>query len=396
MRKPIFLILIFSVFYLTGSSLLFGQNKSLLDEANDFYANKKYAEAAEIYRKLLGEISDADEKAKITYNLGMTFRLLKQSVEAKDQFQKILAINVSNREIKQGILGTFENYHHNAQLEIAKIQYETGDYESALKSFRDAFKKYPFKSGCGTCIRDQNYKITLYEAATLEQLNRNKEAFDAYFKIGHPRLIEIYAANKSLDKFIEFTAQKNEPTIKEYEKKYSYTREKIEYFLPTKNYKDFFKAYENSKSANAAALMNELRKLAASPQDTYIKDWTAKMLAANPRVAVPLVSAELKNLKTYPYIFYRTLGFAATPEAIAVLKSYAEKSTGWYEAESIVASLMLAGESGKNALKELEAKPLSENMKLAVAKYKNGEITAKNYLEMNFAPLDKTELPDEF
>ena len=396
MRKTPYLFLVFSVFYLTGISCLFAQNKSPLDEANDFYANKKYGEAAEIYRKLLGEISDADEKAKITYNLGMTYRQLKQFGAASEQFQKTLAINTSNRGIKQGILNTYENYHHNAQLEIAKIQYETGDFESALKSFRDAGKKYPFKSDCGTCIRDENYKITLFEAATLEQLKRNKEAFDAYFKIGHPRLVEIFAANKNLERFVEITAKKNEPVINEYEKKYSYTREKIDEFLPTKNYKYFFKAYEYSKNGNAAALMNELRKLATSPQDNYIKDWTAKMLAENPRLAVPLVSAELKTLKTYPYIFYRTLGFAATPEAIAILKSYAEKSTGWYDAESIAASLMLAGEAGENALKELEDKKLSENMKLAVQKYKNGELAAKNYLEMNFASLQKDELPADF
>lgn len=396
MRKPLFLIFIFSVFYLNGNSFLFGQDKSPLEVANSFYAERKYTEAIEIYRKLLGETSDADEKAKITYNLGMSYRLLKQPGEAKNEFQKILDINVSNSAIKQGILDTYANYHHNAQLEIAKIQYETGDFTSALISFKNASKKYPFKSGCGTCIRDENYKITLYEAATLEQLNRTKEAFDAYFKIGHPRLIEIYGENKNVDKFIEIIAKKNEPTIREYEKNYSYTREKIEYFLPTKNYKDFFKAYEYSKNDQNAALMNELRKLATSSQDSYLKDWTAKMFAANPRVAVPLVAAELKNLKTYPYIFYRTLGFAATPEAIAVLKTYAEKSIGWYDAESIIASFILAGEAGKAAIKELEAKPLSENMKLAVQKYKNGELLAKNYLEMSFAPLQKSELPVEF
>lgn len=396
MRKPLFPIFIFSIFYLSAAFFSFGQNPNSIEEANKFYAERKYTEAAEIYRKLLGETSDADAKAQIAYNLGMSYRLSNRLGEAENEFQKILAINVSNSAIKQGILDTYANFHHNAQLEIAKIQYETGDFESALKSFGNASKKYPFKSGCGNCIRDENYKITLYEAATLEQLNRNKEAFDAYFKIGHPRLIEIYAENKNLDKFIEITAKKNEPTIREYEKKYSYTREKIEYFLPTKNYKDFFKAYEYSKNDQNAALMDELRKLAASPQDNYLKDWTAKMLAANPRVAVPLVAAELKNLKTYPYIFYRTLGFAATPEAIATLKIYAEKSIGWYDSESIVASFIIAGEAGKAAIKELEAKPLSENMKLAIQKYRDGELPAKNYLEMNFAALQKSELPVEF
>lgn len=396
MRKLLFSIFIFSAFYLSASSFSFGQNANSIEEANKFYAERKYAEAIEIYRKLLGETSDADEQAQITYNLGMSYRLLKKTGEAEKEFQKILAINVSNRPIKQGILNTYANYHHNAQLEIAKIQYENGSFESALTSFRNAGKKYPFKSDCGNCIRDENYKTTLYEAATLERLDRNKEAFDAYFRIGHPRLIEIYGENKSFDRLIEITAKKNEPIFREYEKKYSYTREKIEYFLPTKNYKDFFKAYEYAKTDNSAALMTELRKLAASPQDNYLKDWTAKMLASNPRVAAALIAAELKNLKTYPYIFYRTLGFAATPEAIAILKAYAEKSPGWYESESIVASFALAGEAGKLAIKELEAKPLSEDMKLAIRKYKNGELAAKNYLEMNFAPIQKSELPFEF
>lgn len=395
MRKQLFLIFIFSVFFLCGALFLFAQDKDLLAEANKFYAEKKYTEAAEIYRKLLGETSDADEKAKITYNLGMSFRLMNQFGEAKSEFQKVLAINVSNRAIKQGRLNTYENYHHNAQFEIAKIQYETSDFESALKSFRDAGKKYPFKSDCGTCIRDENYKMTLFEAATLERLNRNKEAFDAYFKIAHPRLIEIYAANKNLDKFIEITARKNEPFFREYEKR-SYTRDKIESFLPTKNYNDFFKFYEYSKNGNSAALMDELRKLAASPQDNYLKDWTAKMLAANPETAVSLVAAEFKNLKTYPYVFYRTLGFAATPEAIEILKTRAEKANGWFDAESIVASFILAGENGKTAIKELEAKTLNQNIKLAIQKYKNGELAAKNYLETDFAPLQKSELPFEF
>lgn len=395
MRRTLFLIFIFCIFYSGAASISSAQNKNPLDEANNFYAEKNYAEAIEIYRKLLGETSDADEKAKITYNLGMSFRLMNQFGEAQNQFQKVLAINVSNRAIKQGILNTYENYHHNAQFEIAKIQYETRDFESALKSFRDAGKKYPFKSECGSCIRDENYKITLFEAATLERLNRNKEAFDAYFKIAHPRLIEIYAVNKNLDKLVEITAKKNEPFIKEYEKK-SYTRERIEYFLPTKNYTDFFKFYEYSKNGNSAALLDELRKFAASPQDNYLKDWTAKMLAANPETAVSLVAAEFKNLKTYPYVFYRTLGFAATPEAIAILKTRAEKSNGWFDAESIVASFILAGEAGKAAIKELEAKTLNQNIKLAIQKYENGELAAKNYLEMDFAPLQKSELPLEF
>ena len=166
--------------------------------------------------------------------------------------------------------------------------------------------------------------------------------------------------------------------------------------MPTRTYTDFFKFYELGKSENTAALMSELRKLATSPQDNYLKDWTAQMFAKNPSVSVPMIAAELKNLKTYPYIFYRTLGFAATPEAIEILKNQSAKINGWFDAESIVASLTLAGDAGKNALSELENQRLPENMKLAIQKYKSGELNAKNYEEVKFAPLSKSELPDNF
>lgn len=396
MQKPILLFFIFFILYLSGISVIFGQDKSLLDEANSLYAAQKYTEAADIYRKLLGEVSDSDDKAKITYNLGMTYRQMDQNKEAESEFQKVLTINVTNRPIKQGILNTYENYHHNAQLEIAKIQYDTGDYESALKSFRNAGSKFPFKSDCSSCIRDENYKITLFEAATLEQLNRNKEAFNAYFSIAHPRLLEIYAANNQLEKFIEITNKKNEITINEYMRRYSYTRPQATYSLRTRIYNDYFNAYELAKTKNSTVLFAELKKLATSPQDTYLKDWTAKMLAQNPNEAVSLVTEELKKPTTYPYVFYRTLGFAATPEAIEVLKTQAQRANGWYDAESIVASLMFAGKAGEMALTELETKPISEKMKLAIQKYKTGEIIAKNYIELKYAPLKKAELPGEF
>ena len=226
MKKTVILFSIIFTFAFSAVINCPAQSKSSLEQANSLYAAQKYTEASEIYKNLLGEITEPDEKAKVTYNLAMSFRQLKKFDEASANFQKTLAINVSNRPIKQGILSTYENYHHNAQLELAKIQFETGDYENALKSFRDAAKKYPFKSDCGTCIRDENYKTTLFEAATLEYSNRNGEAFNAYFKIGHPRLFEIYAANGQTEKLAEIIKKKNAPVIEEYKNKYFLQRRK--------------------------------------------------------------------------------------------------------------------------------------------------------------------------
>ncbi|CAN5794745.1 hypothetical protein BH20ACI4_BH20ACI4_10940 [soil metagenome] len=396
MKKFVILFLLVFAFICAGNIFLFGQNKDLLSEANSLYASKNYSEAVDIYKRLLDNASTPNEKANVKYNLGMAYVQLGKFAEAENEFRSVLSMNVDNRELLGKDPRFFLNYHYNSQLEIGKMQFEKGDFNPALESFRNTRTKYPFLSNCGICIRDENVKLSIYEAATLEYLNRNKEAFNIYYKIAHPRLIEIYAANGQMEKLVKLIEKKDEPVIAEWMKKYSYSREKASGFLRSRNYKDFFNAYEQSKTENAATLMNDLRELAKTAQDSYLKDWTARMLAKNPRVAVPLISNELKNLQTYPYIFYRTLGFAATPEAIEILKLRAKNANGWYEAESIAASLMLAGEAGAAALLELEEKPLSANMKLAIQKYKNGELTAKNYLEVKFAPLKKTELPDEF
>jgi tetratricopeptide (TPR) repeat protein len=374
MRRTV--ILIFLSLVLTASLRVSGQDKTF-DEANELYAAQKYAEAEAVYRRLLGSASETSFKAKIVYNLGMTYVQLKRFEDAETQFRTLLSMKVDNREASGNITRPFRNYHYNAQMEIAKIQYENGDFAGALESFRNARTKYPFQSFCGNCISEENHKVTLYEAATLEHLGRSKEAFELYFRIGHPRLVEIYAANDRLEQLTEIVKKKNKPQTDE-------------------AFKAFFMAYELGKAGEAAALLNELRELAKTRQDSYLKDWTARMLARNAQTAVPLIEAELKNPKTYPYVFYRTLGFAATPEAMEILKARAEKAAGWYDAEAIAASFLLAGEAGANAVKQLEKRPLGKNMKLALEKMKSGELTAKNYIELEFAPLKTADLPSEF
>ena len=396
MKKSVILLLLVFAFISAGNSFLFAQNKDLLGEANSLYASKKYSEAVDIYKKLLVEATAPNEKANVKYNLGMAYVQLEKFTEAESEFRSVLAMDVDNRELLGKDPRFFRNYHYNSQMEIGKMQFEKEDFNSALESFRNTRSKYPFLSNCGICVRDENVKLSIYEAATLEYLDRSKEAFGIYYKIAHPRLIEIYAENGQMEKLIKLIEKKEEPVIAEWMRKYSYTREKASRFLPSENYKEFFNAYEQSKAENVTALFDSLRELSKTAQDSFLKDWTARMLAGNSRLAVPLVAAELKNLKTYPYAFYRTLGFAATPEAIEILKLRAQSANGWYDAESIAASLMLAGEAGAAAFKELEAKPLSANMKLAVQKYKSGELIAKNYLEIKFAPLKKAELPSEF
>lgn len=393
MRKSVYSFLVIFTFIFVGVFSTFGQNKDILEEANQLYAAKQYGQAVSAYQKLLGEVPDAPTKAKIIFNLGMTYQQLKQYDKAIETFNRIFTMEVNDLEAGGNIMQAYRNYRPSAQWEIGNSLFAKGDYEGALAAYRATREKYPFRSWCGTCQQGFEYKYDLYEAVLLEHLGKYKDAVSGYLKISHPRLIEIYAANDQLADLKELIRVKDEPTIAERMRKYAWTREKAGEGLSTRVLSEYFRVYELGKEGNVSALMNLARQYAKNRNDSYIGDWIAKTLAKHPKLSVPFVSAELKNLQTYPHLFYRTLGFTGTPEAVAVLKAQAEKAISWYDAVAIVTALGLAGESGEAVLSELEQKSLSENMKLALQKYKNGELPAKLYEELKFPVSPKTKLP---
>lgn len=393
MRKSIYSFLVIFTFIFTGAFSGFGQNQDILEQANQLYAAKQYAQAVSAYQKLLTEVSDAPTKAKVIFNLGKTYQQLRQYDKAIETFQQIFAMDVNDREPGGNIMQAYRNYRSHAQWEIGNSLFAKGDYEGALAAYRTTREKHPFRSWCGTCQQSFEYKYDLYEAVSLEHLGKYNEAVSGYLKISHPRLIEIYAANDQLADLKVLIEAKDEPVIAERMKKYAWTREKAGEGLSTQILSQYFKIYELGKAGNATALMNLTRQNAKNGNESYIGDWIAKTLAKHPRLSVALVSAELRNLQTYPYLFYRTLGFTGTPEALAQLKALAERAINWNDAVAIVKALSLAGEHGESVLRELEQKSLSENMKLALQKYKNGELDSKTFEDLKFPPIPKTKLP---
>ena len=393
MRKSVYLSLAISTIIFVSVFSTFGQNKDILEEANQLYAAKQYTQAGAAYQKLLGEVSDAPTKAKIIFNLGMTYQQLGQYDKAIETFQQIFTMDVNDREPGGNIMQAYRNYRPSAQWEIGNSLFAKGDYEGALAAYRTTREKYPFRSWCGTCQQSIEYKYDLYEAVSLEHLGKYKEAVSGFLKISHPRLLEIYAANDQLADLKDLIEAKDEPVIAERMNKYAWTREKASEGLSTQVFSQYFKIYELGKSGDVTALMNLARQYSKHSNDSYLGDWTAKTMAKHPRLAVALISAELRNLRTYPHLFYRILGFTGTPEAVVVLKAQAEKVINWYDAAAVVTALGLAGEPGASVLRELEGKSLSENMKLALQKYKNGELAPKTYESLKFPPIPKTKLP---
>lgn len=152
MRKVTKLFLMF-LFLCAGHNISFGQAKDVLAEANQLYVNKQYEQALAAYQKMLGENSDAATRAKIIYNVGLTYQKLKQYDRAVETFKQIFALEVNDREPGGSIMQLYRNYRPGAQWEIGNALFAKGDYEGALAAYRATREKHPFRSGCGTCLR---------------------------------------------------------------------------------------------------------------------------------------------------------------------------------------------------------------------------------------------------
>lgn len=385
----IFLVLAF----LNAAS--FGQTKDTFEAANQFYANRQYAQALSAYQKLLDETSDQPTKAKLVFNIGLTYQKLKKYDKAVETFKQIFAMEADDREAGGNIMQTYRNYRPNAQWEIGNSLFAKGDYEGALAAYRGSKEKHPFVSGCGTCRASQQYKYVLYEAVCLEYLGRYDEAVALYLQVDDPRLAEIYEANGQLEDLKTIIAKKDEPKIVELQKKYAWTREYIAGNLPSKQLSESVKIYELEKANDITALINLARQFSKSGGNGR-QEVVAKMLARHPQQTVSFISSILKRDGYLPEYFYQILGLTKTAEAVAILKTLAEKSYNWHDSVALIESLSLAVELGENALKELETKQLSENMRLALRRYKDGELIDDVNKKIKFPSVPQRKLPVEF
>lgn len=373
----------------------FGQIKDSFETGNQLFAGKQYVQALSVYQKLLDETSDAATKAKLVFNIELTYQKLKKYDKAVETFNQIFEMEVSDQEAGGNIMQTYRNYRPSAQWEIGNSLFAKADYEGALAAYRATREKYPFKSWCGTCQASIAHKYVLYEAICLEYLKRYDEAVALYLKIDDSRLAEIYEANGQLEDLKTIIAKKDEPQIVELQKKYAWTREYIAGNLHSKQLSETIKIYELEKANNITALMNLAQQF--SKGGGYGKhEVVAKMLARHPQQTVSFISSILKRDGYLPEYFYQILGLTKTTESVAILKNLAEKSYNWRDSVALVENLSLAGELGENALKELEAKQLSENMRLALQRHKDGELIDDVNKKIKFPSIPQRKLPVEF
>lgn len=362
------------------------QTADPLEEANRLYREGKFTQAATAYQTLLDKFSDAPTRAKIIFNLGKTYQQLKQYDKAIETFKSIFETKADDYESAEKLITANRDYRSHIPWEIGSSLFGKGDYSGALNAFRMTHEKYPFPCFCGTCLLNREYEYALYEAISLEYLNRYDEAVNLYWKIYEPRLAELYYAAGQLDDLKAIVAKKDEAYFAYTREKYGLTREKAVNNSPMKNLKDAIAVYDMEKAGD----WNGLTKLAirfASARGNGRRNTAVEALARYPKEIFPFIKQKLDKLnapvritkleqlkeldeREYIGIYYEILAALKTDESIAFLKETALKERN-YDGFAIVRALDSAGEKGATALRELE--PLAkENLKTAIGLQKTG------------------------
>jgi len=375
--------IIFVVIFL-HCAVLFGQTADVLEQINQLYSTKQYAQAAAAYQNLLAKTTDAPTKAKILFNLGLTYQQLKQYDKAIENFRQIFEMKVDDREAGGNIMQAYRNYRPNAQWEIGNSFFAKGDYENALLAYRTTREKYPFRSWCGTCQGSFESRYVLYEAICLEYLGRYDEAVKLYLTIYEPRLAEIFYQAGQIEDLKAIIAKRDEVYIADGMRKYAWTREKASEGLPSHYLNDAIKIYDLEKSENWVGLIKSAVRFAPLRRNGR-RNAAAEILARHPQKVLPLIKNDLNNPtdRTRIFLYYEVLGLTGTNESIAILKELAAKELNWWHVAELVKALGAAGDKGERALKELEPNA-KDNLKLAIERNKTGELDAESVNEIKF------------
>lgn len=375
MRQTVKLFLVSLFLTFSFSAFASAQEKDILAEANQLFTERKYAEAEQAYQNLLRQKIDEPTRAKIIFNLGLTYKQLKQYDKAVETFNRIFVMAVDDREAGGSIMQAYRNYRPSAQWEIGKIRFAKGDYEGAYTAFRTTEEKYPFQSWCGTCLAGYMHDYAMYQGISLEYLGRHREAVNVYWRIYDPRIAELYYGAGQLDDLKAILDKNEEAIISEGMRKYAWTRAKASEYLPTHALRQALEIYDLEKAGDWSGLLK------AAVQPTQFRrggrgNAAVEILARHPKEVLPLIKQgmSLANSRTTPFnLYYEILGLAATDETVGYLKDLAAREQNWWQVAAMVKALSLAGEKGESAIRELEPNAAG-NLKLAIERHKKGEL----------------------
>ena len=362
--------LIAIVIVLGCNFVVFSQTVDPLTEGNKFFEARNYQAAADVYRRIVRTDLDVPTKAKAWFNLGITYQKLGRYDDAINSFTQIFSMNVNDREPGGHIMEPYRNYRSRAQWEVGRSLFAKGDYKGALEAYQTTRLKYPLETWCNIARDAAQHRYALHEGLIYEHLGLYNEAVRAYLRAYVPRVAELYEAVGQVDDLQRFLDRKDEDsynsTTELARKKFS--KEEMKKYHPTRTLRSMLKIYALAHTSDWPALIQLLPKRAGG--GGFNQDLLVRVLARDTEATVPLLKQELTKDEIYPEVIYKALGIAATPDAIATLKSIAAKEESIMTFQ-LVYALSLAGEPGEKALAELD-KVAKHNLRIAIDQYRSG------------------------
>ena len=209
---PIIIVLLFVFSFSVG----YAQRQSINDQAerikalnamqdaNDHYYQKRYAEAIKAYQELLKTTLSQTQKDSMRLMLGQSYAKLGEDAEARKILKEVIDENPDGSYASQAVHQLSNLYSQRYQYKeaiimckqilkqhpdtttaavaaylIAYYEYVEGDFESAMKSYKHFLDKYPNSiyrsSAISSLVRlyTQNKRFSDAEKLVKERLNRN-------------------------------------------------------------------------------------------------------------------------------------------------------------------------------------------------------------------------------
>src|SRR5688572_10275525 len=344
-RSSVAILIILSAAVITYSQ----QAKDPFEETNQLHNNRQYSQAVEAYEKLLAETADIPTRAKIIFNLGMTYRMLKDYDRSIESFKEVLAMDVDDREPGGHIMELRRNYRPRSQREIGNTLFAKGDYAEALSAFRTARTKYPMHTGCGTCQGSIERRNNIIEGIMLEALGRYSKAVVFYLKADEPHLAELYFKAGQLEDLREIV----ERNIAELMRKHSWQRYYAIQNSPYGNLIASINAYDLEKAGNWQELI-KLAHVYARDREFGRSNIPATLLARHADKVWPLLKNEMSKFTLVGQngMIYEILARSGKEDSVALLNELIPKHGPSHESYFLLARIYrLADEKSKARLR---------------------------------------------
>lgn len=366
---------------------------AILTLANKAYEGENYEEAFRLWQQVERDYEDTPAWGKAVFNTGIALKEQNKFDEAIKVFEKILTGYVNDTEPGSHIMEAYRNYRPRAQWAIGDCLFAKSDYAGALDAYRLTEKKYPFRTWCGTCQAEYEYKYALYQGLCLEYLERYDQAVKNYYHAlakplsanptAHIHIVDLYQSTEQVSDLQNILDEMDiyfeKKILREHGKKL-YEDPDFDKHFTTRVIRQILEIRELGRRKDINRLMQFIIKEGADayPEQYHsrLSHWkaieAAKALAQYPDEAVIVLKSKMKGNLENKVIYY-TLALCGTAEAIEILKSEAikQKNINWIT--PLVYALSLTGDIGKTTLGEL-AKTADGNLKIALRLYKEGEL----------------------